>query len=217
MTRPCRSKYTVWASRLGNLVANPTPGRFLRAAMVGTGYFHQRMLRTVKGPPASRIHHAALLEDEESIQASLMEVVNALLRGTIELKRAELVLRALNTAVRNIRRVNFDHASGMITQVPTYPAAPDTEVDEAARSEAARQATRAEIARVTAAHLATANVGTAAPGCPGGPELPGRSAVALKPPPTLPAEVIQRKPPVSVKAPAAPKERKLAAHRVSGG
>src|SRR5271169_3381440 len=29
-------------------------------------YFHQRMLRTVKGPPATRVHHAALLEDEES-------------------------------------------------------------------------------------------------------------------------------------------------------
>src|SRR5277367_1686337 len=40
-------------------------------------YFHQRMLRTVKGPD-SRVHHAALLEDEESIQASLIEVVNAL-------------------------------------------------------------------------------------------------------------------------------------------
>ncbi len=69
-------------------------------------YFHQRMLRTVKDP-ASRVHHTALLEDEESIQASLMEVVNALLPGTIELKRAELILRALNTAVRNIRRVKF--------------------------------------------------------------------------------------------------------------
>src|ERR1035438_5610416 len=69
-------------------------------------YFHQRMLRAVKDP-TSRIHHHALLEDEESIQASLMEVVNALLRGTIELKRAELILRALNTAVRNIRRVKF--------------------------------------------------------------------------------------------------------------
>src|SRR5258708_35186014 len=70
-------------------------------------YFHQRMLRTVQGPPHSRVHHAALLEDEESIQASLIEVVNALLRGTIELKRAELVLRALNTAVSNIHRVKL--------------------------------------------------------------------------------------------------------------
>ena len=87
-------------------------------------YFHQRMLRTVKGPPASRIHHAALLEDEESIQASLMEVVNALLRGTIELKRAELILRALNTAVRNIRRVNFAHASRHDHPGPRLPRRP---------------------------------------------------------------------------------------------
>jgi hypothetical protein len=182
-------------------------------------YFHQRMLRTVKGPPATRIHHAALLEDEESIQASLIEVVNALLRGSIELKRAELVLRALNTAVRNIRRVKFAHASPMVTQVPDYPAVPDLEVEEAARAEAARQATRAEIARATAAHLATAQpaidyVGTAAPGCPGGPEVPGRSAVAQKPLPIPPADVTHRKPPVSVKGAQILQSRK---HRAPSG
>jgi len=200
------------------------------------------MLRTVKGPPASRAHHAALLEDEESIQASLIEIVNALLRGSIELKRAELVLRALNTAVRNIRRVNFAQATHMITQLPDYPAVPAAEVDEAARAEAARHATRAEIARVRAAHLppaslptaevVTAHVGTDAfvrPGgatesCgdgsqtrPGGPALPGRSAVAPKPAPTPPAETSRPKPPQSVKAIEAPKERKIAAHRASGG
>src|SRR5580692_8135628 len=91
-------------------------------------YFHQRMIRTVKGPPASRVHHAALLEDDESIQASLLEAVNALLRGSIEVKRAELILRALNTAVRNIRRVNFSRVSHMITHVPDYPSVPDLEV-----------------------------------------------------------------------------------------
>ena len=122
------------------------------------------MLRTVNRP-ASRLHHAALLEDEESIQASLMEVVNALLRGTIETKRAELILRALNTAVRNARRVKFGlHASAMVKEVPNYPAAADVEADpevdeieaaNAARAEAAKQATRAEIARVRAAHLPT--------------------------------------------------------------
>jgi hypothetical protein len=118
-------------------------------------YFHQRMLRTVKGP-ASRLHHAALLEDEESIQTTLMEVVNALLRGTLETKRAELILRALNTAVRNARRVHFGlHSDDMVREVPDYPAVPDTEVDEAAQAEAARQATRTEIARVRAAHTAT--------------------------------------------------------------
>jgi hypothetical protein len=177
-------------------------------------YFHQRMLRTVKGPD-SRVHHAALLEDEESIQASLIEVVNALLRGTIEIRRAELILRALNTAVRNIRRVKFTQHAGMIREIPTYPAAPApevseikidrTEIDEAARLEAARQATRAEIARLRAAHAApanatTANVGTAAPGCPGGPAVSGRSAVEPNPGPITSREVTQRKPPASVKS-----------------
>jgi hypothetical protein len=139
-------------------------------------YFHQRMLRTVKGPPASRVHHAALLEDEESIQASLMEVVNALLRGSIEIKRAELILRALNTAVRNIRRVNFSRVSHMITQVPDYPSVPDLEVEEAARAEAARQATRAEIARVRAEHLAPPNIDPTKPK----PPVSDRSAQVLQ-------------------------------------
>ena len=120
-------------------------------------YFHQRMLRTVRVPD-SRIRHAALLEDEASIQVSLMEVVNSLLRGTIELKRAELILRALNTAVRNIRRVHFDlHQEDMVKEIPAYPAAPITEVDEQAAADAERVATRAEIARASAAHLARPN------------------------------------------------------------
>ena len=212
-------------------------------------YFHQRMLRTVKGPPASRVHHAALLEDEESIQASLIEVVNALLRGTIELKRAELILRALNTAVRNIRRVKFGIRSDeMVREVPAYPAVPDAEVEEAAAAEAARQATRAEIARVRAAHLApanlpsaqvvkakvttdhvgtgcveTAHVGTGALARPGGPAVSGRSAVEPKLPAATPASTYtvpdptQRKPPLGVKGSPAAKQRKIAAHRASGG
>ena len=166
-------------------------------------YFHQRMLRTVKGPPASRVHHAALLEDEESIHASLIEIVNALLRGTIELKRAELILRALNTAVRNIRRVHFGlHTDDMIKEVPEYPAVPDVEMEEYARNQAERQAIRAEVARQQAAYFAekdqagsvpvgtaqvsTVAVGTAAPGSPSGPAVPGRGAVASAPHATLP-------------------------------
>ena len=121
-------------------------------------YFHQRMLRTIKSP-ASRVHHTALLEDEESIQASLMEVVNALLRGTIELKRAELILRALNTAVRNIRRVKFGvHSNNMVTEIPDYPTPPIEQVDEQAAAEAARRPihrpTPEEVARNKAAQLA---------------------------------------------------------------
>ena len=121
-------------------------------------YFHQRMLRTIKSP-ASRVHHSALLEDEESIQASLMEVVNALLRGTIELKRAELILRALNTAVRNIRRVKFGvHSDNMVTKIPDYPTPPIEQVDEQAAAEASRRPihrpTPEEVARNRAARLA---------------------------------------------------------------
>ena len=209
-------------------------------------YFHQRMLRTVKGPPQSRVHHAALLEDEESIQTSLMEVVNSLLRGTIEIRRAELILRALNTAVRNSRRAKFGLASNMVTELPEYRTPPAADVQEnglqdesdplgtsaltthaqaaaaaetARRIEDARQATRAEIARIRAEDATTppaaiANVETA---------LPGRSAVELATH-TMPSVKVSaripdpthRKAPQSVKAPA-PKERKITAHRASGG
>ena len=201
-------------------------------------YFHQRMLRTVRVPD-SRVRHVALLEDEASIQVSLMEVVNALLRGTIELKRAELILRALNTAVRNIRHVKFGlHADEMVKEVPTYSTEPIEEtaeqVTEPAPPAPRRRPTGEEIDRRRAADLAeyyagtkqasapaatTARVGTAAPGCPSGPAVPGRSAVELKPAEESP-EAITRKPPISVKeasAKAAPKERKNAAHGASRG
>src|SRR5579863_74224 len=84
-------------------------------------YFHQHAHRGVRKPPQSRLHPIAILEDEESIQASLMEVVNALMRNTIDLKRAELILRALHIAVKNARRVKFDvSATSMIKEIPTY-------------------------------------------------------------------------------------------------
>jgi len=172
-------------------------------------YFHQRMIRTVKGPD-SRLHHVALLENDEAIQASLMEVVNALIRGTIDLKRGELILRALNTAVRNIRRVRFENQTHMITQIPDY-----TEPEP--------------VQAKTAAPAASAPVGTAAPGCPSGPEVPGRSTLQPAAPSTLPAapaasatagpfvrprsntkipavDPTQRKRPLGVKSPAASKD-----------
>lgn len=82
-------------------------------------YFHQRMLRTVPAPD-SRLHHVALLEDEESIQAAIMEVINALIRKNIDLPRAELVLRALNTAVRNVQRVRFEDLHGIVREIPDF-------------------------------------------------------------------------------------------------
>src|SRR5579862_4158919 len=123
-------------------------------------YFHLRMLRTVRGP-ASRVHHAALLEDDESIQASLIETVNALLQGTIELKRAELVLRALNTAVRNIRRVHFGlHPERMVKEIPDYAKPPLEQVDEQYAEELRLREEREEIKRVYAAAAAERQAAT---------------------------------------------------------
>ncbi len=88
-------------------------------------YFHQRMIRGVATPPKSRLHPIAQIEDEESIQSSLMEVINALVRNTIDFRRAQLILRALHIAVKNSPRVHFRiHQNEMIHGVPNYPAAP---------------------------------------------------------------------------------------------
>jgi hypothetical protein len=64
-----------------------------------------------------------MLEDPESIQASLMEVVNGLVRNTLDVKRAELIIRALNIATKNARNVRFDsQAYPKVKEVPAYPA-----------------------------------------------------------------------------------------------
>ncbi|MGA8429138.1 MAG: hypothetical protein WB729_04920, partial [Candidatus Sulfotelmatobacter sp.] len=88
-------------------------------------YFHQRLLRGVKIPPKSRIHPIAMLEDEESIQVSLMEIINALARNYIDPRRADIMVRALNIAVKNSRRAKFNISnSEMVREIPDYPAPP---------------------------------------------------------------------------------------------
>ena len=189
-------------------------------------YFHQRMIRGVRTPPESRLHPVALLEDEESIQVALMEVINALLRNTIDPKRAALILRALNIATRNIRHMKYGiHDREMIKEVPDYPAPPEPELESVpAPAQWSVNMTPAEVAaKIRADHSAsTTNVGTDAPVRPGGPDSPGRSALPSTP---TSASTSRPKPPASVKEDvretakeeAAPKERKTAAHRASGG
>jgi hypothetical protein len=88
-------------------------------------YFHQRMIRGVRTPPKSRLHPVAQIENEEGIQASLMEVIDALIRNTIDLRRANLILRALHIAARNSPRVHFGvFTDKMVHEVPQYPAPP---------------------------------------------------------------------------------------------
>jgi hypothetical protein len=64
----------------------------------------------VRRPSRSRLHPIAL-----------MEVINGLLRNTIDVKRAELILRALHIAVKNARRTKFD-AYEPVREIPEYAA-----------------------------------------------------------------------------------------------
>jgi hypothetical protein len=85
-------------------------------------YFHQRMIRGVRTPPKSRLHPIAILDDPESIQASLMEIINALVRDTIDYRRAQLILRALHMAAKNSRNVDFEYkGEPIVHEVPNYP------------------------------------------------------------------------------------------------
>jgi hypothetical protein len=147
-------------------------------------YFHQRMIRGVRTPPESRLHPIALIEDEESIQVALMEVINALMRNTIDVKRAALILRALNIAARNVRHMKFGiHDNTMIKEVPNYPGPPVPEHESvpapaqwSANMTPAQVAAKIRADRAEAA--ASAHVGTDAFVRPSGPEAPAHSAVA---------------------------------------
>jgi len=114
-------------------------------------YFHQRMHRGVRMPAQARLHPIALIEDEESIQAALMEVINALMRNTIDLKRATLILRALHIAVKNAARVKFGlEKSNMVRDIPQY------EEEDVATAASAVPASGASAAAARAATMAYA-------------------------------------------------------------
>ena len=84
-------------------------------------YFHQHAHRGVRRPAHSRLHPIALIESEEAIQASLMEVINGLIRNTLDVKRAELIIRALHIAVKNARNTRFDsNVYPKVREVPEY-------------------------------------------------------------------------------------------------
>ena len=201
-------------------------------------YFHQRMVRGVRTPPQARLHPIALIEDEESIQAALMEVINALMRNTIDLKRATLILRALHIAVKNAQRARLHQSSSQaITEIPDYnpparnpeptefeipqTAAPIEKEEEKTAREASDFKARWQAgekalkemepeARRILNEILHPNVGTDAFVRPSGPDVSGRS-------PTATASIAApRKPPQTAKA-QAPKERKNAAHGASRG
>jgi len=97
-------------------------------------YFHQRMIRGVPTPRRARIHPMALIETGESIQVALMETINAIVRNQIDLRRADLILKALHIAVKNCHRVSFNlDTSEMIRQSPEFEAPPEQPAIASAR------------------------------------------------------------------------------------
>jgi hypothetical protein len=86
-------------------------------------YFHTRMIKGVQTRVDSQIHPVALIESAEAIQAAIMHTIDAVLKGTLDNKRANIVLKALYIAVRNSRNVYFHlHQDDMIREVPNYAA-----------------------------------------------------------------------------------------------
>jgi hypothetical protein len=84
-------------------------------------YFHTRMIKGVQTRVDSQIHPIALIESAEAIQAAIMHTIDAVLKGTIDNKRATIVLKALYIAVRNSRNVYFHiRPDDMVREVPNY-------------------------------------------------------------------------------------------------
>jgi hypothetical protein len=84
-------------------------------------YFHTRMIKGVQTRVDSQIHPIALIENPEAIQSAIMHMIDGVLKGTIDNKRAALVLKALYIAVRNSRNVHFRiRPDDMVRQVPNY-------------------------------------------------------------------------------------------------
>ena len=89
-------------------------------------YFHTRVIKGVQQRVDMQLHSMALLEDCESIQLSIMYVVDGLLKGTLDATRARLIIQALRIAARNAKNVRFDevhyrsHEQPMVREVPDY-------------------------------------------------------------------------------------------------
>jgi hypothetical protein len=94
-------------------------------------YFHKRWRDTRVALNANRARRsrAALdlpvLEDAESVQVSLMQVMRMILSGQLEPKTAGLLLYALQTASSNLRRTHFEP---FVTHVVIDPSTVDETV-----------------------------------------------------------------------------------------
>jgi hypothetical protein len=88
-------------------------------------YFHTRIIKGVQQRVDMQLHSMALLEDCESIQLSIMYVVDGLIKGSLDPTRARLIIQALRIAARNAKNVRFDtkresEKQSMVREVPDY-------------------------------------------------------------------------------------------------
>jgi hypothetical protein len=88
-------------------------------------YFHTRVIKGVQQRVDMQLHSMALLEDCESIQLSIMHVVDGLLKGTLEPVRARLIIQALRIAARNAKNVRFDDVHYRASEQPMVREVPD--------------------------------------------------------------------------------------------
>jgi len=70
-------------------------------------YFHARMRRGAKARLDAAIPSLLLLEDAESIQGALMQIIDMLLLDQIEVKKARLIIHAIEVASRNVRNLHL--------------------------------------------------------------------------------------------------------------
>jgi hypothetical protein len=84
-------------------------------------YFHARLIKGVRFRVDARVNPSALLEDPESIQVAIMDITTQLIDNSIDWRRASLIIRALQIAVRNARNVHFGrNRRRMVREVPNW-------------------------------------------------------------------------------------------------
>ena len=117
-------------------------------------YFHcqqydlRRRKRNAK-PPACELPP---LEDANAIQVAVMEIARALLEDRLELRRASLLLYALQIASSNLKRVNFE-------PLALQRHASQSAVEPQTRKPPARDPSPLEIARTIARNFAEQKLG----------------------------------------------------------
>jgi hypothetical protein len=83
-------------------------------------YFHERSGRLF-GAEVPGVLLPLSVEDEDAIQISLMKIIQEIFLGNIELRRAALILRALQISVINSRRLTFNRPSTWREAVRSIP------------------------------------------------------------------------------------------------